>query len=505
MRILLIDAEAYDGDQLTSRWSHHPLGLMHIAAAARRAFPELELRLFHTVTAADPERELVELLRDFRPRLVGVRALSIFAEAFSEVCRLVRRTCPDSLIIAGGPHPSASFEDILQRDEVDLVVYGEGETTFTELIGHLKEFGSLPDSMLGTVVRDGAGSRQNPPRPLIPDIDSNPWAAYDLVDLHDYHGISNHSFQSAETSAFIESSRGCPYRCVYCHIAKQKSVRNRSPENIVLEMEKLVREKGVRDFVFVDDIFNVPAAAGKEVLRQIAKRLPGTRVNFPNGLRADQLDDEFLDLLEEVGTIHMALAVETASPRLQRHIGKHLKLDRTRSMIESASQRFIVSGFFMVGFPTETWEEAHLTLEFARGLLHLCQPSLSIVRVYPKTPLWDMLAPTPEEAALLQRQTRTTLQPKQGEETNFYGDLFDEVRMPLRGKDIENIRAQWLRDIVLNPQRIRNACRIMERYWPQENIVLFYRNYFNMKSFDQQALNELMQFVENTEDLAVAI
>ncbi|MCG5239327.1 B12-binding domain-containing radical SAM protein [Azospirillum doebereinerae] len=496
MRILLIDAEACDGAQLTSRWSHHPLGLMHIAAAARRRFPQLDIRIFHTVTAADPQRELVRLLDAFRPGLVGVRALSIFADAFSEICRLVRRTRPDSRIIAGGPHASASFEDILERDEVDLVVHGEGEETFTELVGHLMATGALPDTLPGTILRDGGGIRRNPARPLIADIDANPWPAYDLIDLSQYRGISNHSFQSAETSAFIESSRGCPYRCVYCHIARQKSVRNRSPDNIVAEMERIVDEKGVRDFVFVDDIFNVPAASGKEVLRRIAQRLPGTRVNFPNGLRADQLDEEFLDLLEEVGTIHMALAVETASPRLQKLIGKHLKLDRARAMIESASRRFIVSGFFMVGFPTETRDEALATLDFARGLSHLCQPSLSVVRVYPKTPLWDLLEPTPEQAGLLQRQTRTTLQPRQGEPTNFYGDVFDDERMPLKSADIDEIRGRWVREVVFDPQRIRNACRIMERYWPEENIVLFYRNYFNLKSFDRRALDELMQFAD---------
>lgn len=492
-RILLIDVEYGKGNQLQSNWSHHPLGLMYLAAAARRRFPAIETRIFHTTTSDDPPRDLQRILRTFRPDVVGMRALSIFQGEFHQVSRIVRRHAPDAHLVGGGPYSSCSFGDVLSGGYVDIVVIGEGEVTFTELVAHLNENPELPTDLSGTaVLRDGEVKR-NPARPLVPVLDDITWPAYDLIDFDDYQGISNHAFQEADSCAFIESSRGCPYRCYYCHIAREKTTRNRSPESVIGEMEAIHERYGIDDFVFVDDIFNVPREAGKQILRLLIKRLPKVRVNFPNGLRADQLDVEFLDLLEQAGTVHMALAIETASPRLQKVIGKHLKLDKTKEMLHAASQRFIVCGFFMVGFPSETVEEAEATVDFARDLNFLAQPVLSIVRVYPETILWDALNPTPSEAELLRSQTNAALQPKLMDDPHFYGDLFPAERVPLKGDDIKRIRWRWMKEVLVNPERLRNSYGVMKRYFTEEQIVLFNKNLFDNAKFNNKHLHNLLK------------
>ncbi len=495
-RILLldIDYDIEDGEEskLHARWSHHPLGLMYLASAVKEKLPDTQFKIFHTTTSPHSTQDITDILDDFKPDLVGFRSLSLYQSQFKKFTTLVRDKAPEALLIGGGPYSSVSYREILKGGYVDLIVYGEGEDTFTELVAWLNEHAELPTDMAGTVVGIGGEVRKNPPRPLIPNLDTIAWPDLDLINLDDYEGISNHAFQSASESAFIESSRGCPYRCFYCHIAREKTTRNRSPENVADEMEAIYQSKGIKDFVFVDDIFNVPKKTGKETLRLIAKRLPGVRINFPNGLRADQLDLEFLDLLEEVGTVHLALAVESASPRLQKLMGKHLRLDLAKEMIHEASKRFITCGFFMVGFPSETREEAQATIGFAKDMLHMAQPILSVVRVFPGTVLYSHLDPTPEEAMRVERQTAQSCYTGLKKDIDYYGDIFPKEKVPLRTEDIREFRWEWIRDVMMNKERVRNSYQVMKKFFTEEQIVEFNKNLFDNENFNIDLLYSYM-------------
>jgi radical SAM superfamily enzyme YgiQ (UPF0313 family) len=495
-KLLLVDIECSQEGQLASKWSHHPLGLMYIASAVRHVLPEMEIKIFHTATSVTPERDLLGLLLHYAPEVVGLRSLSLARDNFLNIAQLVRENSPTATIVSGGPYSSASYDEILLANAADIAVIGEGEVTFVAIIEALNrtDNGCWISDIPGTAVLADGQVKLNPKRPPIRNINSISRPAYDLINLSDYEGISNHAFQQADKCAFIESSRGCPYRCFYCHSSKETLMRNRTPASVVDEIVDIHERHGIHDFVFVDDIFNVPRKTGKETLRLLASRLPDARLNFPNGLRADQLDMEYLDLFEASGTSYMALAVESASPRIQKLIGKELKIDHAREMIHEASKRFIVSGFFMVGFPTETFSEAMETVKFAKELSFLAQPVLSILRVYQGTVLWDTLAPSVEQKQKLLPQTTKMFHPKHTENTEFYGDYFDSTLVPLKSPDIARIREMWASDVIFNGKRIVNSHKILAKYFNQEQMFGFYKNFFNRKKFRQEDLSDLLKF-----------
>ena len=493
-KILLIDVE-YDRttnskSQLQTRWSHHPIGLLYIATTVEKVFTDIKFEILHTVTCLNAEDSVESTLVDFQPDLVGLRSLNIFQDQFHKIARLIRKKAPDTFIIGGGPYPSSSYKKILEDGIVDLAVMGEGEETFVELVSWLRKNDHLPENLIGTAVFQNGECKVNAKRPIIENLDELPIPNYDLINLSDYEGISNLAFQEANKSAFMETSRGCTYKCYYCHAALSKTVRRRSPHLVLDELETHYNKRGIRDFVFVDDIFNVPKSIAKEILRKIIERFPGIRLNFSNGLRADQLDDEILDLLEEV---HMALAVETAIPRLQKLIVKNLKIEKAKEMIDKASRRFIVCTFFMVGFPTETLEEAKETVNFARDLTYLAQPVLNIVRIYPGTPLFDALDPTPEQARLIDEQASTNPTIKATDNPNFYGDFFPKNKVPMIGKDITAIRIQWMRHVLLNKERIHNSYNVMKKFFNEEQIIHFNKNFFDNPDFKKQELAKLLR------------
>ena len=509
-KVLLIDVEfdkaIKEGSQLQAKWSHHPLGLMYLISSAQKKFPDIEFKILHTITCENAGEDVKKIISEFAPELIGIRALSICAGEFKAVGEIIRQEAPNTPLIAGGPYSSASYRDILASPSlVDLVVIGEGEITFVELLTWLNDKGFLPSSLAGTAVLSKGQVWVNESRPIIDNIDEISPPDYNSIDLKDYKGISNQALQSADSCAFIETSRGCTYKCYYCHAALSETVRRRSPELVLDEMSEHYK-RGIRDFGFVDDIFNVPKKTGKAILRGMIQRFPGIRINFSNGLRADQLDDEFLDLLEEAGTVHLALAVETAIPRLQKLIVKHLNIPKAKEVVEKCSKRFITCVFFIVGFPSETMEEAMETVNFAKDLDHLAQPVLSICRVYPGTPLFDALDPTPEQVRLIDEQMLHAAHKKLSGNPNFYGDFFSSEKVPLKGEEISMVRWEWMRNVILNSNRIRNSHKVMKKFFSDDQIINFYKNFFDNPHFSQKDLDKLLrikqQLVEDSKDLS---
>jgi radical SAM superfamily enzyme YgiQ (UPF0313 family) len=170
----------------------------------------------------------------------------------------------------------------------------------------------------------------------------------------------------------LVTSRGCPYRCAYCHAVHGKRYRARSPAAVLAEIDALASRHGIREFEILDDAFNLDYGRTAEILEGLASRRPPVRLLFPNGVRTDLLDEEQIARLRRAGTVFLSVAVETAVPRLQALVRKDLRLDAVRRNIDAAvGSGIYVNGFFMLGFPTETLAEARETVEFAvRSRLH---------------------------------------------------------------------------------------------------------------------------------------
>jgi len=498
-RILLIDVEIFEdknnpGVQL---YSHHPIGLLYLIASAKIQFPEIEFKVFHTSTSAEPVKDLENLLSSFNPDIVGLRALSIATDSFKIISEKVRELKPHIPIIGGGPYPSISYDDLLQSGMIDIAIIGEGETTFVELIGRLLKSPTIPNDLKGTAIIVDGSVKINEPQPVIQNIDVIPFPNYDYINPKDYGYLKNHALQDASKSAYILSSRGCPYGCFYCHQIFGRKIRRRSPENIVAEMREHIEKRGIYDFVFVDDIFNVPMQEAKKVLSLIINELPKVRLSFPNGLRADHIDEEMLDLFEQAGTVEMALAVETVNPRLQKMIGKNLDLQKAEKAISAASKRFITRIFFMTGFPTETFAEALETIKFASSFEYAAQPVLSVLRLYNNSKLFNILNPNEEQANAIAEQEKNFIHLKMFNDLEFYGDLFSAEEVPLKSKDLKELQYYWMRNIIMNPNRIKNSYQVIRKNLDQEKILEFYRSVFGRPNFNENDLQKLLKFQQS--------
>jgi radical SAM superfamily enzyme YgiQ (UPF0313 family) len=390
MRVLLVKAR-----NLRARNTSHtpPLGVLSLAAYLRQHLAA-EVRVVDVERMADPDREVAEAVRAAEPDLVGVSGITCEAPMLHRAAELARGVRPGVPVIVGGPYPSSDPDAALADANIDAAVLGEGEETLLEVARLVREQGrawSAPDALAavrGLAWRAADGLvRRSAPRPPIADLDALPIPAWDAIDVGWYWRRRSMSTCGVRPYLPVFTSRGCPYRCTYCHNLFGRTFRARSAESVLDELAHLHRTYGVNDFELLDDSVNIDRARFIAILTGLLERGLHPKLNFPNGVRTDLLDDEQIRLLHRVGVGEISVAVETASPRLQKRTRKNLDLERVRHNIERmADLRIFTRGFFMLGYPTETEAELLSTIDYAaRSRLHLA--SFNITNPFPGTPI----------------------------------------------------------------------------------------------------------------------
>jgi len=346
-----------------------PLGLGYLAGYLKKHRKD-EIKLIDARRWRLGHKEVVSELRDWGPDLVGLSVLSFEAKEAVNLARLIKEAIPGVIVVLGGAYPSSVRERILEEWAIDFGVIGEGERSFLELVNGLENAQGL-EGISGIVLRVKGEGRFVGYREPIKEIDDLE-VDWELVQPERYFSswlrTSQNTLRRSRRMVSFLTSRGCPYGCYFCHNIFGRRFRARSVENVLKEIDYLVKRFGVEDIEINDDTFNLNLERAKEILREISKRRYKLWLSFPNGIRGDRVDEEFLDLLKSAGTYRVSYAVESADAHRQQEIGKRLDLEKVRWAIDETYRRGIhVAGFFILGFPGETEEEMRRTLEFALG------------------------------------------------------------------------------------------------------------------------------------------
>ena len=242
-----------------------PLGLLCLAAAARAHIPEIEVEVIDAPARKCGWRTLQRVLAARRIDVLGIGEETVSAHEGLRAAALAKALHPECLVVAGGPYYAHALKETLADTNVDVVVRGEGEATFVELLRNAGNRSAWP-KIEGIAFRDDDGSvHLTPPRRLIEDLDTLPFPAYDLLEMQSYgRGSRNHP-----ALVSVEHSRGCIDRCAFCILWKQMGeprgrsadvrprYRTQSAERSFDNVLRLYREFGRRTFGWVDPTFNV--------------------------------------------------------------------------------------------------------------------------------------------------------------------------------------------------------------------------------------------------------
>tara|TARA_B100000315_G_scaffold214536_1_gene213199 strand:- start:9182 stop:10636 length:1455 start_codon:yes stop_codon:yes gene_type:complete len=288
----------------------------------------------------------------FSPDIIGFSMMSFEYKDVYGVIRNIKKSFSQIKIVVGGPHISSCQADVLKEcREIDFGVIGEGEETMLELAKGIE-----PSSIPGVVFRSNGEIKSNGLRNASDNLDKFPFPRYVGFDLEKYnYGVS------------IVSSRGCPFRCIYCtaHIIRKK-IRGRSAGHVVDEIEYWYR-KGYREFSFQEDNLAFDKDRLLKMCDEIERRgLNDAKMMCGNGVRADCVNRDILKRMKDAGFKRLGFGVESGNEQVLKKIKKGEKLEVIKQAVKDACELdFFVSLFFIVGSPGETYEKFMDSIKFA--------------------------------------------------------------------------------------------------------------------------------------------
>jgi len=342
------------------------IGLLGLASVLRKEG-------FAPVVVDAPARGLnyAQTLREAlgaRPKAVGMTAFTPSVFNAAKMARLLKEADPGLPVVLGGPHAAAVPEETLGMfDCFDAVALGEGEPIIAPLMRALAE--RIPLSGIpGLVIGKGEGMIRTGSAPMVKELDSLPFPAWDLAP-----GFPRAYRPAAHThrrlpSATMFTTRGCPEQCRFCDRSVfGNTVRGFSAEYVVGQIEALHRDWGVRDLIIYDDIFPLLKPRLLKICEMIRSRK--LDITWSCNSRVNFADPDSLAAMRAAGCWQIGYGIESGDQGILNIIGKRIKLEQVEQAVRLTEEAGIrAKGFFIIGHPGETLGTIRATIDFARKL-----------------------------------------------------------------------------------------------------------------------------------------
>jgi anaerobic magnesium-protoporphyrin IX monomethyl ester cyclase len=305
---------------------------------------------------------------DFKPDIVCLSMYTVGLLEQYAFLKRIKKNFPDCTVITGGPHATALPEyTVNECQDIDFLVFGEGEKTIVELLSALERGEQNLNDIQGLCWRSNGKAVRNVPRELLVNLDDIPFPAYDLLRKNGF-SYGRRSLNLTDNVGVILSSRGCPASCDFCFKATFGSkLRRRSSQNVVAEMKWQMEEFGVEEFQFVDDLF----AINPKWLDGFFAELRQENVNVPWKClsRVNSVKEDDFKKMYEHGCYGVEFGVESGNDEVLRDIVKGTNINQVRKTFKIVRKIGLLSfGFFILGLRKDTHETIKQTVQFAKEI-----------------------------------------------------------------------------------------------------------------------------------------
>jgi radical SAM superfamily enzyme YgiQ (UPF0313 family) len=365
-----------------------PLGVMTLSAVLKQAGHEC--LVFDQANPETPTDLILGEIRRQRPDLVGISLLSTTSYPYAKLLARQIRAADDRVRIAfGGVFVSLNASLVIQQcPEIDFVGRGDGEQLILDLLVRLDD----PGTVEGLTWREKDGRpRENPDRPQEMNLDRWPFADREAVpvDYVESMPLDVPAVLSLDRFTTVQSSRGCPFQCVFCDIPAfhRRTWRPRSAAHVVAELRHL-QDAGYGSVSFVDDHFLLKPRRVEEICAGLHER--GINLRWGCEGRVDSAGARLYPVLAKAHCRTVMFGIESGCQKTLDRLGKRQTLAQVEDAVRVAKRSGIqlVHGFFVVGCPDETESELRDTFAFARRI-PLDTFAFNRLCVYRGTPLWD--------------------------------------------------------------------------------------------------------------------
>lgn len=451
----------YYGVRAGSRWPHYetecspympfPFYMSYACSLLER--DGFECLMIDGIAERTTEEDYVNRAVAFQPDLIILEVSTPSMDTDIRQTMAIKARVPHAKIAFAGLHILEEGQDFLAtQDFVDYTLRGEYDYTALELAQAIRDNNTLVGIPGLSFLDEAEGkSHHNGRREVIKDLDALPWPSRDMLPMFKYHdlpgGIPKPSLQ-------MWSSRGCPFRCIFCvwpqimYEGNQYNTRN--PVDVADEVEFCVKKWGFKSFYFDDDTFNI----GKRRLMKLGEEISKRNLGIPWAAmcRADTTDKETLRELKKSGLYAVKYGVESASQELVDNADKSLDLSKVEEMVRYTREIGIrIHLTFSFGLPGETHETAMKTIKWSQ-------------RLNPDSLQYSIMTPFPGSKFYKELESKGHLMSKDW--SKFDGNSTSVVRTDALGPEdldyyIRKAYKSWewykLRRALFNPKFARHA------------------------------------------------
>ena len=354
---------------------YYPLSLHYLKAYANKELgDDITIAVKNYSIGEAPNQIVYDLLKD-SPDVIGFSCYIWNTNKILGISYLLKKLNPALKIVLGGPQVTAIADIILTENEwVDVIVRGEGEQTFSELLKYYSNTDLRIEEIKGINYRANGKIQSNQSRPLIENLDDIP-------------SPFNEEIADQSQTILIETQRGCPFKCGFCTYHKNfKSVRQFSMQRIKKDLHHLICS-GVKKLFLADPTFNLNPERAKEILRYIASINRNTIINTE--LRAELLDQETVDLFEKAGVTFLEIGLQSTNPITLKTIGRATNFDKFENgikLLEKIKIQYVIQ--LIIGLPDDDLSTFKNSMDY---VLNLAPNKLQVfeLQLLPGSALYD--------------------------------------------------------------------------------------------------------------------
>ncbi|MGQ0552202.1 MAG: B12-binding domain-containing radical SAM protein [Planctomycetota bacterium] len=323
-----------------------PLGIIYLASILRQQGADVEC-CDERVCA---EAEVEAYLR--KAQILGLSALTPHVNRAIRYAQRAKANNPQVVTVMGGPHATVDVDTFLDSGAIDYVIGGEAEDSIVDFMRGVDLGRTALAAVPGIAFQRADGTRhQNPQPALIKDLDRIPFPAWEQLPFERYAAMNK------EKLFYIFTSRGCPFRCVFCQKELTgRGFRTRTVKNILDELQLIHDRYNPGNVLFIDELFTCQKKRVYEICEGIVER--GLKLNMSCETRVDMLDYDMARTMKRAGFNRMYFGVESGSQRSLDTLVKDYKVEKVVEALKITRRAGIwTKVFLIVGTPGETLQD----------------------------------------------------------------------------------------------------------------------------------------------------
>ncbi len=265
------------------------------------------------------------------------------------VAEKIKQLNPATKILLGGPEVTYDWQAVIQLDCIDFIVTGEGEIPFSAFLQQYPKVGSI-NNIVSKQNNDLIYQQQGINFPLEQYANTNPYQNDDPETLRN-------------RVLYIETSRGCPYKCEFCLASLDNGVRYLPTDHIKSNLLYLMTHGRV--IKFLDRTFNVKKDFTLDIFQFILDHARPDNV-FQFEITADILHPAIMQFIKEKvprGMFRFEIGIQTVNQKANLEVSRKQNFDKTKGVILELKDHVDMHLDLIVGLPLDYWNDIKFSFE----------------------------------------------------------------------------------------------------------------------------------------------